>query len=241
MLVIIGLIVGGVLVGADLIRVAKFRQQVSQIEKYNTGVNAFRLKYSFLPGDIPSGIAVQYGFTARIGNQGQGDGNGLIECGAASWPYFGGECLLFWRDLTDAGYSDGGFRTSTGATGISVSSSNLDLYLPRTKLGYNVVYPFGLQGKNAYELMGLSSVTAGAFDMVAAYIPADAKALDEKMDDGQPLTGAVQARGVGNQVDLAASTTSSLGGAACVYTGASSTDYNIQQTSLQCVLRIDMQ
>ena len=38
-LVIIGLIIGGVVVGRDLIDAATIRAQISQIEKYNTAVN----------------------------------------------------------------------------------------------------------------------------------------------------------------------------------------------------------
>ena len=75
MLVIIGLIVGGVLVGQDLIRAAEVRATISQIEKYNTAVNTFRGKYDALPGDISN--AAQYGFVARAGTQGRGDGNVL--------------------------------------------------------------------------------------------------------------------------------------------------------------------
>ena len=44
-LVIIGLIIGGVLVGRDLIAAAQVRAQISQIEKYQTAVNTFRGKY----------------------------------------------------------------------------------------------------------------------------------------------------------------------------------------------------
>lgn len=62
-LVIIGLIVGGVLVGRDLIE----RAQISQIEKYNTVVHTFQLKYNALPGDIAN--AAQFGFVARAGAQ----------------------------------------------------------------------------------------------------------------------------------------------------------------------------
>lgn len=43
-LVIIGLIVGGVLVGQDLIKAAELRQQAVQINNLNTAVTTFRLK-----------------------------------------------------------------------------------------------------------------------------------------------------------------------------------------------------
>ena len=64
-LVIIGLIIGGVLVGRDLISAAGVRAQISQIEKYQSAVNTFRGKYGYLPGDISDPTAQQYGFAAR--------------------------------------------------------------------------------------------------------------------------------------------------------------------------------
>src|ERR1017187_6530961 len=81
-LVIIGLIVGAVLVGQDLIRAAEVRATISQIEKYNTAVNTFRGKFNALPGDIAASLVTQLGFTVtpvRAGTGGQGDGNGVIE------------------------------------------------------------------------------------------------------------------------------------------------------------------
>jgi prepilin-type N-terminal cleavage/methylation domain-containing protein len=78
-MVIIGLIIGGVVVGRDLISAAGVRAQISQIEKYQAAVNTFRGKYGYLPGDIPNPVASQYGFYSRGTNTGQGDGNGLIE------------------------------------------------------------------------------------------------------------------------------------------------------------------
>ena len=52
MLVIIGLIVGGVLVGQDLIRAAETRAQITQFEKYQSAVNTFRGKFNAIPGDM---------------------------------------------------------------------------------------------------------------------------------------------------------------------------------------------
>src|ERR1700746_416796 len=75
-LVIIGLIVGGVLVGQDLIRAAEVRATISQIEKYNTAVNTFRGKYNALPGDLNAAAATAFGFSGRGIPPGAGDGNG---------------------------------------------------------------------------------------------------------------------------------------------------------------------
>lgn len=53
-LVIIGLLVGGVLVGRDLIRAAEIRSTIGDLEKLKTAINTFRVKYNCLPGDCPN-------------------------------------------------------------------------------------------------------------------------------------------------------------------------------------------
>src|ERR1700744_2868548 len=81
-LVIIGLIVGGILVGQDLIRAAETRAQISQIEKYNSAVNTFRGKFGALPGDMALSVANQFGFATGSscdGTTGKRDGNGLLD------------------------------------------------------------------------------------------------------------------------------------------------------------------
>src|ERR1700733_13388871 len=82
-LVIIGLIVGGILVGQDLIKAAETRAQITQIEKYNQAVNTFRSKFGAIPGDMAVSTANQFGFTVGGGCDGSAagkrDGNGLID------------------------------------------------------------------------------------------------------------------------------------------------------------------
>ncbi|MGB1539835.1 MAG: prepilin-type N-terminal cleavage/methylation domain-containing protein, partial [Rickettsiales bacterium] len=79
-LVIIGLIIGGVLVGQDLIKAAEIRATVSQIESYNAAVNTFRGRFNGLPGDIRN---VTSFFDAGSGNTWpdliDGDGDRSLE------------------------------------------------------------------------------------------------------------------------------------------------------------------
>src|ERR1700691_4635745 len=91
-LVIIGLIVGGILTGQDLIKAAEQRATLAQIEKYNTAVNTFRNKFGGIPGDLPAATATSFNLFAvgtgtppcsTAGAAGCQDGNGLVE-GAAS-------------------------------------------------------------------------------------------------------------------------------------------------------------
>jgi prepilin-type N-terminal cleavage/methylation domain-containing protein len=101
-LVIIGLIVGSVLVGQDLVRSAALNAPIAQIDKLQTAMLTFRGKYDALPGDIADPAASNFGFAARGIYAGEGDGNGLIE-GISfndatlhfSYVFGGGETMMF--------------------------------------------------------------------------------------------------------------------------------------------------
>jgi prepilin-type N-terminal cleavage/methylation domain-containing protein len=153
-MVIIGLIVGGVLVGRDMIRTAELRATLSQIEKYNSAVNTFRIKYGELPGDMSSRNATAFGFAARGSFAGEGDGNGIIEGisfdGAASNSnqyQIAGESPMFWVDLSTANLVDGNFRTAseTVVPVADVTGANVGLYFPSAKLGNgNYIYAYSI-------------------------------------------------------------------------------------------------
>lgn len=49
-LVIIGLLVGGVLVGRDLIKSAEIRSQISQLQQYQAAINTFKAKMAIYRG-----------------------------------------------------------------------------------------------------------------------------------------------------------------------------------------------
>ena len=51
-LVILGLLVGGILGGQSLIRAAELRSVAVDKDKFTTAINAFRVKYSAIPGDM---------------------------------------------------------------------------------------------------------------------------------------------------------------------------------------------
>jgi prepilin-type N-terminal cleavage/methylation domain-containing protein len=62
---IVLVIVGGVLVGQDLIRAAEVQAQIIQIEQFNTATNTFYGKYDALPGDLNASVAATFAFTPR--------------------------------------------------------------------------------------------------------------------------------------------------------------------------------
>jgi prepilin-type N-terminal cleavage/methylation domain-containing protein len=90
-LVIIGLIVGGVLVGQDLIKAAPVRAEMSELENVETAIYAFRDKYSALPGDI-SNATTFFGTTDANGYAvANGNGDGTIVSSISS--YTAGDCM----------------------------------------------------------------------------------------------------------------------------------------------------
>lgn len=63
-LVVIGLLVGGVVVGRDMIRSAQLRATIQQVDMLKASHMAFLLKYNCMPGDCQNGSA--FGFTPAL-------------------------------------------------------------------------------------------------------------------------------------------------------------------------------
>jgi prepilin-type N-terminal cleavage/methylation domain-containing protein len=218
-LVIIGLIVGGVLVGQDMIAAAEVRATISQIEKYQTATNTFRGKYGDLPGDIRANSATTFGLAARGIYAGEGDGNGQIEgvngnVAAHNTGVFqaAGETAMFWVDLSSAvtgNLIDGSFSaaSSTAMPGADITGANINLYLPQAKIGrgnyiyvYNGAYHSASWTSTGINYFGLSAVTniaaSSSNGTIASShnIPVEqAYAIDAKIDDGLPQSGNVLA------------------------------------------------
>ncbi len=83
-IVIIGLVVGGVLVGRDLIKAAEIRAQISQIEQIETAYNTFKIKYNCFPGDCPNATDF-FGTTDANGNTVQNGNNDSFISGSPSY------------------------------------------------------------------------------------------------------------------------------------------------------------
>ena len=220
-LVIIGLIVGGVLVGQDLIRAAEVRATISQIEKYNTAVNTFLGKYGALPGDMNAATAAQFGFAARGQFAGEGDGNGILQGvngngTGANWGWISasGETGMFWVDLTYANglnlnLIEGSFSAASpiATPGGTVSAAALGNYFPPAKISGNYFYvysetsdAFNGNPTNYYGLSGVTVVSSnvGGCGWCIASNPGltvkQAYDIDKKVDDGLPTTGNVLAQ-----------------------------------------------
>ena len=187
-LVIIGLIVGGILVGQDLIKAAEIRATVSQLEKYNTAVNVFRGKYNGIPGDLLN--ASLFGFDSSRGTAGLA-GNGLIEAlSAGTAATYISEVSCFWDDLSTAGLIGDNLNQST-LCGAGPVVSSVGGAVPAAKLGKgNFIIVGNFQGVNFYSVTGITTIAAGAaYTTNAALTQEIAYQIDTKVDDGVPDTG----------------------------------------------------
>lgn len=203
-LVIIGLIIGGVLLGQDLIKAAETRAQVSQFEKFKTALNVFNLKYGALPGDISEPNASAFGFVARGAYAGQGDGNGVLEGVTANSAAANsgsrvsmGETAVFFVDLSTANMIEGAFSTATNTVVVtSIAAASLPSYYPSAKLGNNFLYTFSYNGINQLSVASLLNIGAGCNGCATSYTAmtvASAYDIDQKIDDGKPQSGRILA------------------------------------------------
>jgi len=188
-LVIIGLIVGGVLVGQDLIKAAEIRATISQLEKLNTAVNTFRGKYNGLPGDSATGATFLTGCT-------NGDGNGLltdtlntVANADTDFDAPTAELLNTFACLSSAGMVDGSYNNTAAGAGNEVGTG---ANFPATKLGRHGILAHAISGRNQWH-MGVTNATAAATAFGAALSPNEALQIDTKMDDATPNSGSVLA------------------------------------------------
>jgi prepilin-type N-terminal cleavage/methylation domain-containing protein len=236
-LVIIGLIIGGVLVGQDMIRSAEIRSTIGQYEKYNTALNVFRDKFGGIPGDVAN--PGRFGFTTTLATRRNNNGR-LEDC--ATGRLLGCETALFWEDLSDASLIDTALAAGAAlddanhaAAGVVTGS------LPGADIGNgNLWQVYEVNGQNMYQLSAVNIATAGpALPAVGSYGIKTIQAynIDQKLDDGLPLSGivsAVDGRGDPDSVVAGGTATS------CINT----TDYNIdtaaESDSPNCALMLRM-
>lgn len=188
-LVIIGLIVGAVLVGQQMIRSSELRSAVTQIEKYSSAVNTFRNKFSGLPGDLKNA----YGFGFDNGRSAALSGNGAIESGAGTSATFQEETSCFWDDLDYANLIDASLNQEASCEQAQ-TPVRLENSIPRSDVGQsNFLIMGAIGGVNYWWLTGVNSITAGAYDITDNLTADAANQIDTKMDDGLYNSGTVQA------------------------------------------------
>lgn len=219
---IIGLLIGGILKGQELMENARITATIAQVRSYEAATTTFRDSYNAFPGDMPSAStrvpncpaacnpATGAGLAGNsiIGAPGWGAGGFLAQVAATGMPLTpgtaGDETQLYWMHLLQAdlvsGITDKAIRVLTPPAWGETH--------PAAKSGGGFVVGFG----DGTEGLGMPAATIGPAGTVLLLTtsasttptttpgvqtlsPSRAAQIDRKMDDGKPTAGFVQAYG----------------------------------------------
>jgi prepilin-type N-terminal cleavage/methylation domain-containing protein len=175
-LVIIGLLLGGVLKGQELITGARVRNLIQQQDGVKAAYFGFLDRFRALPGDYSQAAANIAGITTGCGTNGNGDGDGQIEA-------TGNENTLAWEHLSKAGFINGTYTCATGTPTQATSPTN----------------PYGqplvLEYDGTYAIAGTGTPPSRHNLKTGGQIASDILGeIDRKVDDGNPVQGSFRAQ-----------------------------------------------
>lgn len=165
-LVIIGLLLGGILKGQEMITQAKIKNVIADLSGVSAAMYGYQDRYRALPGDDKG--ATRWATTP-------GDGDGVI---AGKWTAAGGESTFFWDHLRRAGFiagsgADNPFNAVSGKMGVQTGSGAS----PTTSI---------LSDGATTAFSSLVMCSANLPDKIAV-------SVDSQMDDGNGKKGNVRA------------------------------------------------
>jgi prepilin-type N-terminal cleavage/methylation domain-containing protein len=189
-LVIIGLLLGGVLKGQELINSAKVKSLGTDFRNIPVFVYGYQDKFKALPGDDGAAFG-HLGVASGVSDVTQGDGNGILGGKTATDVWTSAittdETQQFWIHVRLAGLSAG-------------ATNGLTDYRPLNSVGG----PIGIQSNISSAVNGkfvtiIKDSTGADSTMPGAYIICSqgilgkfAAQLDNTMDDGNPDTGSMR-------------------------------------------------
>lgn len=199
-LIIISMIIGGVLVGQDLIDQARLGTVASEIQKVQAAYNQYKQKYNQVPGDDSN--AFSYFGTDCAADAGSCNGNGdddLRDDGDETYQ----ESYMFWRHLyAEKLYNQNLSGTFAPSLAIGTNLPKLPIdgitFVANTwrKKWYYVSDGLDIEGDSSYgvranilSIQRLCSSTDDPMPNCFAFYPTDAKIIDQKIDDGIPNSG----------------------------------------------------
>jgi len=191
-LVIIGLLLGGVLKGQELVHSAKVKNMINDLRSVSSMVYAYQDRFRALPGDqtaaqlataFPTPAAPTACTPAATGTHCD-PGNGRLDgdwfAGAAGAGVVTDETSVFWQHV----------RLANLATGsVAVADAN---YQPRNADGGLVGIESGINGAGLAAPF-IAGMRGSLFVCSAGIAGRYAKQIDLTMDDGNTASGAVQA------------------------------------------------
>jgi prepilin-type N-terminal cleavage/methylation domain-containing protein len=175
-LVIIGLLLGGVLKGQELITGARVRNLISQQDGIKAAFFGFQDRYRALPGDY-SAADKNINCPGTCVN---GNGNGRIEDTTTGGAVH--EEISAWHHLTAAGFLNGSYTFSSSVTAPGPDNTPVNPYSVYVQIMYDAEY--GDPGNSLPKKHNLKTGGQVPVEIIAE--------VDRKIDDGKPTAGAFQ-------------------------------------------------
>jgi prepilin-type N-terminal cleavage/methylation domain-containing protein len=170
-LVIIGLLLGGILKGQEMITQAKIKNVIADMSGVSAAMYGYQDRYRALPGDDKAANPRWSGATA-------GNGDGVI---VGKWTAAGTEAAAFWDHLRRAGFVSGSgsenpFNAVNGKMGVQTGDGS-------------DATPDGVLGEaaNTKLFTGLIMCSGNLPDKIAI-------SVDAQMDDGDGKKGNVRGK-----------------------------------------------
>jgi prepilin-type N-terminal cleavage/methylation domain-containing protein len=167
-LVIIGLLLGGVLKGQEMINSAKVKNLASDFNNVPLYINLYQDKFKALPGDDNAATS------HLLATAGAGNGNGTID-GLWKPALVTDDSALFWQHIRLA-------NITSGSTVVAVTGNT---FLPQNTFGGTI----GVTSLANSPISGLRGTYVVCSDAIPGKL---ALQLDIAIDDGVPNTGAMQ-------------------------------------------------
>jgi prepilin-type N-terminal cleavage/methylation domain-containing protein len=176
-LVIIGLLLGGVLKGQELITSARVRNLIAQQDGIKAAFFGFQDRFRAYPGDYATAsttLKCPSGTTCLNGN-----GNGIVETAAAGAGVEAHEEILTWMHLSSAGFLNGSYQMTAGEAAPTEANN------PRNP--YNVFLQF-VHDPNYWDTAAppISKLNLKTGSQVPVEIISE---VDRKIDDGHAQRG----------------------------------------------------
>ena len=168
-LVIIGLLLGGVLKGQELINSAKVKNLIGDFKNVPVAIYGYQDKYKATPGDDSSAVSHLSAASGVVA----GNGSGVID---GQWNAVASnkESYQFWQQIRLAGFGPGSLDNAT---------TNSD-YLPKNAVGGGI----GVTSVADSPISGMK----GTFVVCSNSIPGKfAKQIDLTLDDGNTAAGTI--------------------------------------------------
>jgi prepilin-type N-terminal cleavage/methylation domain-containing protein len=208
-LVIIGLLLGGVLKGQELITSARVRNLISAQDGVKAAFFGFQDRFRAFPGDYSQAVQNIANMTTTC-TSGNGNGNGVID------PTPSLEPILAWEHLSKAGFITGSFSCNATESLTTTPTNPYNVFL---QLVFDGIYGAAGTGPQRHNLK------------TGAQIPVEIVAeVDRKVDDGRPFTGTFQFSSYGGNATAPVAT----GPAAPSCADPGSGQWNTTQGSTQC-------